>query len=347
MDDIALNELLNQVKSGQEQAFQELYRRYYKKVYYTALKISANQADAKDIAQETFIQIHKSIASLKDNALFVQWLNRIIVSKASDLFRKNKTVSLPDDHALFQLQEEESVTFIPSANMHFESDHDLLACFINALDERYRTVIVMRYFSQLSVAEIADALDVPDGTVKTRLKRGREILKNSIVHYQREEGTALDFRSADMAALLSAFFMGEYAALKLSIPSFPLFHLFRHVKHLSHQGVVAISFCVVSALSVGSIYAYRFIQQEDRYALESKNQFQSVEYNGVTYDNPEAAYYALTLFAHCEVEMEEKLPQEIEAIRPLYAELKRYQGIYWELMKFREWNDKFEKFLKN
>ena len=346
MDEISLNELVEQVKQKDEKAFQELYQRFYKKAYYAALKISGNSADAKDIAQETFIQVHKSIASLNDNDLFIQWLNRIIASKASDLFRKNKTTSLPDDHALFQLQEEENITFIPEASMHFTNDRDLLAYFIKTLDERYRTVIVLRYFSQMSVAEIAAALHVPDGTVKTRLKRAREILKNVIAHYQSEEEITLDFRSADMAVLMSGFFMGEFAAMHIEMPALLPLSFFHRLRHISHQSMIVLSVCAVTALS-GGIYAYQILQEhrEVTNALDQRQPFGPIAYHGNTYADPESAYYALTLFAHCEVEMKEKTAQEMASIRPLYEELKRYQGVYWKLLNIREWNETFETYV--
>ena len=59
MSDMILEDLIELVKQGNEQAFQELYRRFYKKVYYAALKINGNQTDAKDINQETIIQVQK------------------------------------------------------------------------------------------------------------------------------------------------------------------------------------------------------------------------------------------------------------------------------------------------
>ncbi len=347
METMALNELIEQVKQKDEHAFQELYQRFYKKAYYAALKISGNQADAKDIVQESFLQIYKSIASLQDNALFVQWFNRIIASKASDLFRKNKTTSLPDDHVVFLLQEEKDITFIPEAHMHFSSDHELLNYFIQHLDERYRTVIVLRYFSQMSVAEIAEALQIPDGTVKTRLKRAREMLKQVVAHYQRAEGISLDFRSADMAVVLSAFFMSECAAMVIPIPaSFSLGFLYR-MKHLSYQGVIGFSVCAFAAICVAAGLAYPHVQSlfeaQAPYSLP-KNLYGPIMYQGEEVDRCEDAYYALTLFAHCEVEMSQKTMAELAAIKPLYDELKRCQGVYWQLLKLRGWDEKFEQF---
>jgi len=352
MDSLALNDLIELVKQKDEQAFQELYRRFYKKTYYAALKISGNQADAKDIAQETFFQVYKSIASLQDNALFVQWLNRIIASKASDLFRKNKTTSLPEDHVVFQLKEEEHTDFIPEANMRVSSDRELLEHFVSSLDDRYRTVVVLRYFSQMSVQEISQALHVPDGTVKTRLKRARAILKTMIDQYEKEGNNPLNFKSADLAVIITGYFMSEFAAMQMDVSDSSM--VVQSKKIILHQNASTILFtCLMVILTFAIAAVYCDFQKQDPSGIATtnanletnKNKFGPVMYAGQQYDNPEDAYYALTLFVHCDVEMSEKTQAEMKAIVPLYNELKRYQGVYWELLKFREWDRKFEQFM--
>lgn len=346
MSEMALNDLLELVKNGDEQAFQELYQRFYKKTYYAALKISGNQADAKDITQETFIQVNKSLSHLNDNKLFVQWLNRIIASKASDLFRKNKTTSLPDDHVVFQLKEEERSQFIPEANMHFASDYELLDYFLKQLDERYRMVLVLRYFSQLSITEIAAALQVPDGTVKTRLKRGREILRMMIEQYQKNEGVELDFRSADMAVILSGFFMSEYAALNVAVPAWGVHVSFAHKLWRFFAISSATALCCTGLYYGTRIYqAHHEPSEEVVVDYDQKKPFGPIIYRDGEYHNAEEAFYTLTLFAHCEVEMKEKSREEILEIVPLYEALKKYGGVYWELLKFREWDSDFESVL--
>ncbi len=347
MSEMELNDLLELVKDGDELAFQELYRRFYKKTYYAALKISGNQADAKDITQETFIQVNKSLPHLNDNKLFVQWLNRIVASKASDLFRKNKTTSLPDDHVVFQLKEEERSQFIPEAKMHISSDYALLEYFLKQMDERYRMVLVLRYFSQMSVMEIANALQVPDGTVKTRLKRGREVLRMMIEQYQNNEGVELNFRSADMAVLLSGLFMSEYASLSVSVPAWGSVHLTFGRKLMRFTALSsAVALCCAGLYGGAIIFREHHQPKEEVVGdFDQKKPFGPVTYRNGQYNNAEEAFYTLTLFAHCEVEMKEKTAEEIREIVPLYEELKRYGGVYWELLKFREWNIDFEKVL--
>lgn len=349
MSEMELNELLELVKNGNEQAFQELYQRFYKKTYYAALKISGNQADAKDIAQETFIQVNKSLPQLQDNKLFVQWLNRIVASKASDLFRKNKTTSLPDDHVVFQLKEEERSQFIPEASMRFSSDYELLGYFLRQMDERYRMVLVLRYFSQMSVTEIASALQIPDGTVKTRLKRGREVLRMMIEQYQSREEVKLNFRSTDTAVLLSGFFMSEFAAMSVSVPAWGAVLPTAGRKFLRIATLSSAAALGCTALYVGAnLYQDNHQPNEEVIAdYDEKKPFGPIMYHGGEYSTAEEAFYTLTLFAHCEVEMKEKTAEEILEIAPLYEELKRYGGVYWELLKFREWDEDFDNTLSS
>lgn len=346
MSDMILEDLVELVKQGDENAFQELYQRFYKKIYYAALKITKNQADAKDISQETFLQVHKSINSLNDNGLFIQWLNRIVASKASDLFRKNKTTTLPEDHMLFQTQQEERKSFIPEANLHFKSDHELLDYFMENIDERYRTVLVMRYFSELSIAEIAEALHIPEGTVKTRLKRGREVLRDLIHDYEIREGVELNFRSSELGAAFSAYFLYDYAQTQVTAPLFTGFSIPKpRVHSWSFSGIsVCAALTATIVFCAGRILQLSGITNDatTAYETEETRNFGPVSYAGSDFTNPEDAYYELTLFAHCKKEMSEKNKDELLSIKPLYEELKRYQGVYWRMLVYREWNREFE-----
>lgn len=353
MEPLSTKHWIERYQKGEKKAFHKVYKAYYRKVYYTALKISRNQADAKDIAQETFVQVQKSIASLKDVNLFDQWLHRIIISKASDLFRKNKTASFPEEHPVFQVSKEERGYMLPVAQLHFDSDQAMLQYFLDQLDDKYRIVLLLSYFNDMKIKDIAVALDIPEGTVKSRMSTGKDQLKEMITAYQEKEGVLLNFQSAELSTLLTAFFTEEFARLVIKIPPLPHLSASTLLPNATIMNAVTGGLCavMVGTFAYASYQAYKIYDKQksiDKQVLhvnnvQSEQTFGPITYHNKTYNNPEDAYYELTLWAHCEVEMQEKSQDEIQAIMPLYEELKKQQGVYWKLMQFRGWNEKFEK----
>ena len=89
-------ELVKRLQSGDESAFDELYHTYYARAIAIANRLTNNQADAQDVVQEAFLQVHKSIQSLQDPQFFYSWLNRIIHSKCVNLFYRNRNENAVD-----------------------------------------------------------------------------------------------------------------------------------------------------------------------------------------------------------------------------------------------------------
>ncbi len=342
---------IRRFQQGDKQAFQQIYEQYYKRVYYLALKISRNQADAKDIAQDTFVQMQKSLIGLKDPKLFDQWMHRIVISKASDLFRKNKTSSFPEEHAVFQVSKEERNYMLPEANMHMRSDQEVLKHFLEQLDEKYQLVLLLSYFSNMKIRDIAKTLEIPEGTVKSRMNTGKEQLRELIENYQDKERVHLNFRTADMSVLLSGYFASEFAKTAIRIPVFSssTFSLlktkFTNKTWTYTMGIISASVLVVATIK-GVELLNQSSSQNEVEVEQNKKPFGPIDYGNQTFDNAHDAYYALTLWAHCDVEMQTKSKTEILAIQPLYEELKKYEGIYWSMLCFRDWNEQFEKFLE-
>lgn len=353
MESLSTKQWIEQYQRGEKKAFSKIYKAYYKKVYYVALKISRNQADAKDIAQETFLQVEKSLGSLKEVDVFDQWLNRIIISKASDLFRKNKTSSFPEEHPVFQTSKEERSYMLPEAQLHFHSDQEMLQYFIDQLDMKYRIVLVLSYFNNMKIKEIASTLEIPEGTVKSRMSTGKEQLKEMIEQYQEQEQVLLNFKTSDLSIILAGFFAQEFSRMIIKIPPLPHPSSSSLLQHSSILNFATAGLCTVLAgtCAYASYQAYKVYDKQmqpntpflNANPTKEEKPFGPITYQGKVYINPEDAFYELTLWAHCEVEMEEKSQEELQAIQPLYEELKRQQGTYWKLMQFRGWDEQFEK----
>lgn len=354
MKDRHLNVLLNKIKDNDDEAFEELYKVYYKRVFYFALQLSKNEQDAQDITQETFIQLRKSIVTLQDNKAFSVWLHRIIISKAGGLFRKNKTVSLPDDHFLFKNVNEKRNYMLPIDSVHVQLDKEMMECFINSLDEKYRLVIVLSYFSNFKIKEIADILKIPEGTVKSRMNTGKELLKKKIEYYQEHEGVLLNFKTEDMAGVLTAFFVAKTSegVITKSI----LLLALKKLKSLGNEiatHVAVTSMIVISGMTItyGVFQSYEASKQHEVSnkvinAAAPDFNFSKVYYQGKLYENAEDAYYALTNWAHCEIEMNAYNSQEKQEIQELYNALKQQGGVYWGMLKENNWDEKFHERLK-
>ena len=144
---------------------QVLFERYRQNVYAAAFSVCRNAADAEDVLQDTFLQYHKTNKDYKDEQHIRAWLLRVAMNRATDVYRKRKRrQEAPlDDYA-------ETLAFpSPAASTLFDT--------VMALPETYRSVIHVFYYEDYTVAEIAKLLHLSQSNVKTRLSRGRNLLK--------------------------------------------------------------------------------------------------------------------------------------------------------------------------
>lgn len=147
-------------KSGDKTAFSQLILYYKQDLYRVAKGILKSDFDAADAIQETIISAYSNISSLKDDQYFKTWIIRILINQCSRILRNAKqTVSIDEITEL-------------AATDRYPSDNDA-AVFINMLVPDLRYVIILYYYEDFSVKEIAGILKIPQGTVKSRLQRAR------------------------------------------------------------------------------------------------------------------------------------------------------------------------------
>lgn len=173
--------LVKRAKKGDENAFGEIVALYQKAVYNSALYIAKNAEDALDISQEVFFKLWKTLNGFKGEASLKTWIAKITRTCAIDYVRsRNAKSSLsltPDD-------EEKEVEIIdtdtaanPQENYRKKEEAEAVRRAVSSLQSPTKEIIIMREFQNLSYAEIAALLNVPEGTVKSRISRGREQLK--------------------------------------------------------------------------------------------------------------------------------------------------------------------------
>ncbi|MBX7202969.1 MAG: sigma-70 family RNA polymerase sigma factor [Bacteroidia bacterium] len=178
------------VDKHDQAAYAELLDRYKDSVYYLLMKMVNNRDDAEDLTIEAFGKAFKNIAQYTPNYAFSTWLFRIATNNCIDFIRKKKAVTLSldknfmNDEGGEMTMDVRSDTPDPEENMIRKQKGALMRSLVDKLKPRYRILVEMRYFQELSYEEIAEQLDLPLGTVKAQLFRSREFLYNIIRNQQ-------------------------------------------------------------------------------------------------------------------------------------------------------------------
>lgn len=165
--------LVKEAIKGNTLAFGELVRHYEKFVFNVAYSFTANYDDAFDVAQDSFIKAWKKLSLFKGEASFSTWLYRITANTAKDLLaerNRRQHESEADEHIPSQYE-------TPEERAIREENARELRQALDALDPEMREILVLRELEQLSYTEISELLGLEMGTVKSRLSRAREKLR--------------------------------------------------------------------------------------------------------------------------------------------------------------------------
>ncbi len=155
--------LIRRCQAGDEEAFARLFEEYKNLVYRAAYLTLGNNADAEDILQDVFLQVHRSLETYDPNrGAFTTWLHRITVNRCLNWRRRRPKVDSLDEAAEARAGGRD---VMPDRY----ADDDCVRRALDRLSVKLRVVVVLRHYSDLSYAEIAEILDLPLGTVKSRL----------------------------------------------------------------------------------------------------------------------------------------------------------------------------------
>ncbi|MFD1360938.1 RNA polymerase sigma factor SigW [Lentibacillus salinarum] len=185
--DWMIREKVKQVKRGDQSAFADVVTFYQHKIYQHCYRMLGNRHEAEDIGQETFIRAYVNIHSFDDNRKFSTWLYRIATNLVIDRIRKRK----PDYYLDAEIKGTDGLTMysqlaadnrLPEEEVEGWELQDYITEKIAGLPPKYRSVIMLRYLEEFSLKEISEILDIPLGTVKTRIHRGREALRKKLRH---------------------------------------------------------------------------------------------------------------------------------------------------------------------
>ena len=178
--------LISECIAGNEAAIEIFVRQYETGVFRLALSIVGDQAEANEITQETFISALRSLPSYQEKNSFQAWLYTIALNQSRSHLRKWKVLERLKTTltSIFQVEPQKQVS--PEEKVLQNEQETQVWNALNQLDERHRIVVVLRYFHELSIAEISEILLVNEGTIHSRLHNAREKLRNSLKHVHTE-----------------------------------------------------------------------------------------------------------------------------------------------------------------
>ncbi len=179
--DPAEGDLLARARSGDLLAFEEIVRRYQRRVYGVAYRIVRRHDVADDVAQEAFIRAHRALGTFDATRPFGPWICRIAANLAINHVRspRNREDELPEGHA----ETPAPAGAGPLAGLLDREAKAVLEAAMERLPAEQRAVFVLRVVEELSYREIADSLEISIGTVMSRLSRARHKLRESLLPY--------------------------------------------------------------------------------------------------------------------------------------------------------------------
>ncbi|ASV11205.1 RNA polymerase subunit sigma-70 [Leptospira santarosai] len=178
--------LLKKIKEGDDEAYIQLVSPFRERLYRKAVSMVKDGDDAEDIVQDALISGYRSIRNFRADSGVYTWLYRIVVNKSKDMLAKRKRAKENSmDDKEYQVTDDR-IGFVKKIELSDESHY--LISKINGLEDLYKEVIELRYFEEMSYAQIAEVLGTNVGTVKSRLFKAKEFLKHLILQDGRGEG---------------------------------------------------------------------------------------------------------------------------------------------------------------
>lgn len=185
-----IKELVLSAKNGNKKAFDKLYELTSNDVWFTCVSLLKDEENAKDIMQETYITAFLKLDTLNDEQKFCGWITSIAVNKCKNKL-KGKVEYQIDDEVLITEAETDELMLPEEYITKAEKRKVLLQIMEDTLSFNQYQVVLMFYFNELSIAEIAQALEISEGTVKSRLNSSRAKMKTAIEDYENKSGDRL------------------------------------------------------------------------------------------------------------------------------------------------------------
>jgi RNA polymerase sigma-70 factor (ECF subfamily) len=189
-------------REGDQEAFRVLVERYQGRAHRLALRVLCDEEQARDAVQDAFLKVHSNLGRFENRSSFYTWLYRLVMNVCLDAKRRDRSSRFVDTPELGDLERIATHESMPASEQKWRSHEeapdeafdraqlrDAVARAITALPDASRETLILREIEGLSYAEIAEALDIPKGTVMSRLHYARRRVQELL----REAGMADDF----------------------------------------------------------------------------------------------------------------------------------------------------------
>ena len=179
------DELVGQVLAGDGRAFGEIVRHHEDRLYNTIYRLVGSAEDARDLLQDTFVKAYENLETFRGGSSLYTWLFRIAVNTSLSHRRRRKWVQMSappgdEDDPNPGNAVADTATVDPADGLVTAETEVLVQEAINGLDDEHRTVVVLRDIQHCDYRQIAEILEVPPGTVKSRLHRARMMLRDKL-----------------------------------------------------------------------------------------------------------------------------------------------------------------------
>lgn len=182
-----IKDIIENAKCGDKGSLEALYKETYNRVYFYAYKIFGNENDAADVVQEVYIKVFTHISELQDVTAFPNWLYKITINECRQLMRKDKKqILLEEGDQLF----ENIVDSAPEIDLNVirKDARSYLMAIIDLLPREQKSAVILYYYEQLTIAQIAEIEGVSESTIKSRLSQARRKIRNAVEAEERRIG---------------------------------------------------------------------------------------------------------------------------------------------------------------
>lgn len=178
-------ELVGRCKENDELAYFEFFRLYSRKVFNLAYRILGDESAAEDALQETFLNVYRGMKDFRGDAKLSTWMNRITINVCLGMLRKNRQKVMVDLESTLDnydgevpMNQEQNERYSPFAALRASETRSQVQTTLDRLDLKHRLVVEWHDLDGLTIEEIAERMNCPSGTVKSRLFYGRREFKN-------------------------------------------------------------------------------------------------------------------------------------------------------------------------
>lgn len=330
-----LRKLAIDLKNNQEEAFIKLYQEFYRPFFFMALKLCNNEADAQDAVQDAFINIRNHANSLKNPELLIVWMKQILFNRCKNMFRKSRDLIMDNStlDAINVLEHHEE--YLPQEYIATQNNREILLKLLSNLPYIYREPLLLKYYDGAKMDEIGAILDIPTGTVKSRLRTGKAMLRKEVKRYEEINHDTLSFHMCPFGVFLYLC-MKKENALGL--------HLLNINKFSNSMGGAYATFVKtitgISLLSIGGIGTSLVMNQ---YQKSQENQMNQIQFEKeVKHITDQNIYFYIKKQAHCKDDVMKLNDNDFHALIPYVEQLKKQQGAFYQLLVKDGWIAKYE-----